>query len=460
MPDLELNFTNHSDNGTELVANTDNLDEWNRDYILQLRPQRTSANVTGVRSTGGARGHGLHGIGGRGGGAGVVGNAGGRSGVTGVIGIGSPAAGVGVHGFGSEDVDGAGNAMGIGVRGISSIGVVGMINDLPLAEEPCGIFGSALSTNGYTGIVGRSDVGIGIEGTSSTFTGVQGRSSGGIGVRGVGGSGSARGRQMLAAVVGTSPFGGIGVRGSGTIGLVGLARGAIPPDPLSDEFGVFGSSTKAVGVHGVSDQGVGVSGATTTGTAVLGVAFQPSRSGRSETLRTRGYAGHFVGRVLVDGDFAVTGAKSALVPVAKGKHKLLYCVESPEAWFEDFGDARLQHGSAKVSLSRDFADLISRSAYHVFLSPYGACNGLYITKKSRTGFVVREANGGMSSVRFSFRIVAKRKDLNAPRFREVRLPSIPKAPRPPRVAQPKPRRAPKAKKGAKALKRPASRPPG
>jgi hypothetical protein len=287
MSDLELSVTNHSDNGTELVANTGNADDWKRDYILQLRTFQISPRVTAIRATGGGNGTGLHGIGGPGGGAGVIGNAGGRAGVTGVIGLGSPTAGVGVHGFGSGDVDREGKALGIGVRGISPIGVVGMVNDIPITEEPCGIFGTAVSTGGYTGIVGRSDIGIGIEGTSSSDTGVQGRSGGGIGVRGVGGSGSARGAGMLAAVVGDSPFGGIGIRGSGNIGSVGLAPGAAPPAPPFQKIGVFGSSPDSVGVSGL----------TYSGTAVLGVVSRTKKKGFRLPVPGPGMAGHFRGPV-------------------------------------------------------------------------------------------------------------------------------------------------------------------
>jgi hypothetical protein len=443
MSDLELNFTNHSDNGTELVANTGNSGEWKRDYILQLRTFSISPRVTAIRATGGGSGTGLHGLGGPGGGAGVIGNAGGRAGVTGVIGLGSPTAGVGVHGFGSADVDRGGKALGIGVRGISTIGVVGMVNDIPLVEEPCGIFGTAVSTGGYTGIVGRSDLGIGIEGTSSSGTGVQGRSGGGIGVRGVGGSGSARGAGMLAAVVGDSPFGGIGIRGSGNIGSVGLAPGAVPPAPLTERIGVFGSSPDSVGVSGV----------TYSGTAVLGVVSRKKKKGFRVPVPGPGMAGHFMGPVLVQGSLTVTGAKSAAVPGSNGKHKVLYCVESTEAWFEDFGEAKLKNGSVNVSIPKDFAALILKNNYHVFLTSYGPCNGLFVAKRSQSGFVVREANGGTSSVLFSFRIVAKRKDISAPRLHEVNMPSIPAVPRPSKKLQPKAAPIPKVKKGTIHIRR-------
>jgi len=54
--------------------------------------------------------------------------------------------------------------------------------------------------------------------------------------------------------------------------------------------------------------------------------------------------------------------------------------------------------------------------YHVFLTPEGDCNGLYVTAKRPTSFEVRELQGGMSSIAFSYRIVAKRKG-----YEDVRL---------------------------------------
>ncbi|MBD5603952.1 MAG: hypothetical protein IAI48_02495, partial [Candidatus Eremiobacteraeota bacterium] len=54
------------------------------------------------------------------------------------------------------------------------------------------------------------------------------------------------------------------------------------------------------------------------------------------------------------------------------------------------------------------ADTIDRRiAYHVFVTPEGDCNGLYVTQKTPNGFAVRELRGGRSSLSFEYRIVAK-----------------------------------------------------
>jgi hypothetical protein len=125
----------------------------------------------------------------------------------------------------------------------------------------------------------------------------------------------------------------------------------------------------------------------------------------------------------------VWGKKSAAVPFPDGSHRLLYAVESPESWFEDFGKARLIRGRARVNIDRNFASVVRLADYHVFLSPEGDSRGLYISKKSKNGFEVREQQGGSSSLRFSFRIVAQRKDVSIKRFARVSLPKRPPIPK-------------------------------
>jgi hypothetical protein len=84
---------------------------------------------------------------------------------------------------------------------------------------------------------------------------------------------------------------------------------------------------------------------------------------------------------------------------------------------------------AKVPIARDFAPLVRTNGYHVFVTPEGDCNGLCVMKKTARGFTVRELGGGATNIAFAFRIVAKRKDLAAPRLPRVKLVE-PKAPRP------------------------------
>jgi hypothetical protein len=97
-----------------------------------------------------------------------------------------------------------------------------------------------------------------------------------------------------------------------------------------------------------------------------------------------------------------------------------YAVQSTENWIEDFGSAELRDGAATVSIDPLFAQTVNTDvAYHVYLTPNGDTQGLYVTEKQPGSFVVRETGGGRSSIAFDYRIVAKRKGHEAERLVDV-----------------------------------------
>ena len=107
------------------------------------------------------------------------------------------------------------------------------------------------------------------------------------------------------------------------------------------------------------------------------------------------YAGYFLGKVLVSGDFAVTGSKSAALKRPDGTYRLVYCVEAPESWLEDFGEGTLSGGKASIALDPDFASLIDPKGYHVFLAEIDDHNALFVTDGGAAGF--RGARQGVGS---------------------------------------------------------------
>jgi len=136
--------------------------------------------------------------------------------------------------------------------------------------------------------------------------------------------------------------------------------------------------------------------------------------------------------------------KAAAAAFPDGTQRVLLCMESPEAWFEDFGTGRLKRGRAAVKLDADFAKVIKRGDYHVFLTPRGDCRGLYVRSQGGVSFEVRELAGGTSSAAFSYRIVGRRKDIKGhrrfakidtrlpvPPARRVRRGRVAKVPPPP-----------------------------
>jgi hypothetical protein len=200
----------------------------------------------------------------------------------------------------------------------------------------------------------------------------------------------------LFGVAGSNGFGGeyvLRVTHSG--GLAAPPMIAIRAD--CQHVGVYGSSQESTGVYGSSERSVGVYGSSERSIGVYGNG-QP--------------AGYFNGDVRVTGTLTAP-VKNAVVSFPDGSHRLLHCMESPEHWFEDFGSARLMRGRATVKLDADFAKVVKLSDYRVFLTPEGDCQGLYLKSKRGKSFEVRELQGGANSIAFSYRIVAKRKDIKA-----------------------------------------------
>jgi hypothetical protein len=238
------------------------------------------------------------------------------------------------------------------------------------------------------------------------------------------------------AVYGNNTGGGIGVAGITTSSVNGNA--AVAGVNLSTGPGVVGyaNGTNSIGAGGVTDigygvygnatgNGVGVIGHTASGTAIWGAA---GGAGNTAGLFTGG-AG-----VIVYGALTATGPKSAAVKAPDGSLRRLYSVESPESWFEDFGSGQLSNGSATVQLETGFAGVVKTDAYHVFPSPKGDCKGLYVSNQTPSSFTVRELQGGTSSVAFSYRVVAKRKDITGARLELVSEPATtvpPALPKPP-----------------------------
>ena len=57
------------------------------------------------------------------------------------------------------------------------------------------------------------------------------------------------------------------------------------------------------------------------------------------------------------GQFVVNpmSAKSGLLKHPDGSHRLMYSMEAPESWAEDFGTGTLVNGTAEIKLDPDFA---------------------------------------------------------------------------------------------------------
>ena len=89
---------------------------------------------------------------------------------------------------------------------------------------------------------------------------------------------------------------------------------------------------------------------------------------------------------------------------------MVYTIESPEMWFEDFGNAKLVNGTTTINLDALFLETVVIDNAHplvVTVTPQGDCKGLYVLP-GKTGFEVKELGGGNSNVAFSYRVAGKR----------------------------------------------------
>ncbi|SRR5579883_34213 len=175
--------------------------------------------------------------------------------------------------------------------------------------------------------------------------------------------------------------------------------------------GVYGYSSAAGGGQGIRGYGyygvVGISRtAATSGAAVYGNS--------SNSLGA--YAGYFDAGsssgtgLYVNGTQTATGTKSAIVPIGNEWRKL-YCEESAEVYFTDYGSGTLVNGRAHVDLDPLFVQAVTIDEAHpmrVFVQMNADVTNVYVVKGT-TGFDVMEGNHGTSSGPFDYRIVARRK---------------------------------------------------
>jgi hypothetical protein len=124
--------------------------------------------------------------------------------------------------------------------------------------------------------------------------------------------------------------------------------------------------------------------------------------------------------VYAAGDMVASGAKPAVVRTSQGE-VLLYAMESPEVWFEEFGEGKLENGKAHVELDPLFLETVAIDPSHpmkVFIQLQDDCKGTYV-KTQTTGFDVIELQGGTSNASFSYRAVAKRRGYEDERMRRT-----------------------------------------
>lgn len=211
------------------------------------------------------------------------------------------------------------------------------------------------------------------------------------------------------------------------VGVLGQTTGA--SDLNMGVYGNYnGTAAGAAAIFGynnysnVGANNIGVEGSYNPagfGIGVAGIGFNGGYPVASLDIGVYGSVGNNSNySIYGSGNFAVVnGTKSASVGTSKG-NQLLYCVESPGVWFEDFGVAQLVNGTASVQLDPLFLETVAIDEQHpmiVTVTPQGNCAGLYV-EPGTTGFTVRELQGGQSNVPFVWRVSCKRLHYQDHRF--------------------------------------------
>lgn len=379
--------------------------------------------------------------------AGVNGKAGAVSGTTQVVaGVwGDSYQQVGVEGTSNQSVGVYGSSIGgAGLAGNSINGNGAFALTIGNTVGTAGVFGVAGTRTGFSGISGvwgdaanhvgvqgTSNIYAGVQGSSVSAPGVQGNSTSGNGVHGVsagtsgifGETSSTSGQD--AALFGYSHNNATGVYGFSTrIGIHGVAIANSGTGGLSDVFSngppaVWGDTgAGGYAVAGTTDDGV-------AGEFINNSASQQAMyvanfyDGNSTVASFNGENGGctFFG----NGDVLCDGKISSAVRLRNSERAVkTYSVQSTENWYEDAGSAQLVNGVVHVQLDATFGQTVNTGVdYHVFLTPGGDCDGLYVTNKTADGFDVHEQHGGHSNIAFDFRIMAKRTGHENERLEDV-----------------------------------------
>ena len=332
---------------------------------------------------------------------------------------------------------------------------------------------SYVTGTGGIALYGYSPDYFGVWGTSTNNTGVYGSSNGDEGVRG-----STWADEDVTGLLTPGIFGGNYSTGGSSTGLIGLANGA----------------TSTVGVRAVAAGTTSYQDATVSSIGLTANSPELGLYAYSENTIGERYAGHFVAEFDnddntynepraqlagfnpdgvgylgnevyyggyfysggdVSGSYAYVGSRENTGTVGSPvwvNHKIIgngtvstivqghqesvtmFAPEAPEVLFMDCGRGELINGEAHVI----FDDILSKNIHiseqnplKAFVQVEGDNNGVYVYEKSTNGFKIKELKDGKSSAKFSWYIIANRKDEvdnlgNKTVYQSLRFPPAPK----------------------------------
>lgn len=355
--------------------------------------------------------------------------------------------------------------LAIGVVGFGANAAAGNIGMLGYDIGPGGVAGGAYTpyvgsgpptgSTRTTGFIGIADYGDGILG-QTYFANYGSSAYGGAGVKGVD---VANDDGFNDGVDGITTNGGYGVAGISSDGALGGVAGV-----ASTGTAVLAQSNSSFAVSASSAHGAVAINATTGATganaaAVFGSATAPSpalgsgvvgkgyvgvvgqaRDASSLPLMAQDQNGASVFYVDTAGNVSYHGTLMNFVHTRSGAVGRTYAPTSTVRTIEDFGSGQVVNGAGVVRIDPTFSEM-GDGAYEVFLTPKGDSRGLYVTGETTTSFVVRESQGGHSTLAFDYRIVAKQYGHTADHASLARS-AVDFGEPPPRSAQPSTPRAP------------------
>ena len=282
--------------------------------------------------------------------------------------------------------------------------------------------GGKLQVNGGSGfgILAYSDVSVALGGVSAGY-GINGVTTGdnAAGVLGTSSGTSSpgvRGNATGSSTAGVFGFStapnSVGVQGSGgsssNPGVLGQSNSGI---------GVWGSSTSWRGVYGQSNSNAGVLGVSENFDGVFGESHSSSAAGVSGHNTAGGFAGYFIGNVVVTGTLSKGGGAFKIDHPLDPENKYLYhsFVESPDMMDIYNGLVTLDgNGEAVVALP-DWFDALNKDFRYQLTAVGAPAPNLYIAQEI-SGNQFRIA-GGSAGNKVSWQVTGIRKDAFAERHR-------------------------------------------
>jgi len=314
------------------------------------------------------------------------------------------------------DVEGnaAGGAIGLFVNSNNTGIALAALNNAGLgASNGIGVLANSLQSGGSAvaaqlcNAVTTYYPGVAVSGTSNTTV-----------AGGKGGEFICNNATGIGAFASTTGTGGIGLYGQ--TGATGVQPGVFGYNTtVASGTGVIGTGN---GLGSINGLGVGSGGAfagslvgvycqyTQVSQGGVGGVFQDGFSGGQADVNAWNGGTHY--KIIC----SYVGSVSCAVPNLNDQMVVMHCPETPEFYFEDYGEGQLVNGRAHITIdpvvAKNVAIIPNKHPLRVFiqLDNDSTCKGVVVANKTLSGFDVIELNGGNSNAPFEWHIICNVKD--------------------------------------------------